>query len=261
MNLSQNPLISVVVTTHKRPHMLRRALNSLLAQKFSNFEIILCADETSVETKSVATELLRKTDSFVSAAHLKGPAQTRNIGMQLAVGNWVCFLDDDDTFCENYFSEVSRFLDLTNEIKYFNFTKLIEDRTNAEPILRAKQDIDISETSSDILYVHNYIPVNALMIPNCVAKLHSFDTHLESIEDWEWLLSLKIAGYQFKGHQGIYGPNVFVDPNESSRNKSKSAPLDVLSVFRKWPTSNESLRNARANFLAKQNINVPKDFL
>ena len=49
--MNQTPLISVVLTTHFRPQLLARALNSLLAQKVDNFEIIVCADEGSEETK------------------------------------------------------------------------------------------------------------------------------------------------------------------------------------------------------------------
>jgi len=60
-------LISVILTTHNRPTLLNRALNSLLSQEFKDFEIILCADEGAIDTKEIAFKLLRQTDSFISA--------------------------------------------------------------------------------------------------------------------------------------------------------------------------------------------------
>ena len=60
------PLISIVITTHHRPELLERALNSVYAQDCEHCEVVLCTDEGSVETKSVAVENLRTNDIFIS---------------------------------------------------------------------------------------------------------------------------------------------------------------------------------------------------
>ena len=101
-----NPLLSVVVVTHNRSGLLKRALSSVLRCKKDNYEIILCADDSSQETIEVAKEFLRAQDSFVRIPSMRGPAESRNFGAKLARGRWIIFLDDDDTFGHEYINKI-----------------------------------------------------------------------------------------------------------------------------------------------------------
>lgn len=257
------PLISVVLTTHMRPTLLRRALNSLVEQEFKDFEIIVCADEASRETLDTARLALRVQDSFLSAPYLKGPAETRNLGIKVASGRWICFLDDDDSFDRNYFNEASKLFDASDVIHYFNYTERKEARHDSQderPLFLKK---DIGNFSIDQLDLGNFIPINALFCPAHIAKANFFDGHLQSHEDWDWLISLKSQGYKYLHHEN-FGPNVHIDLSSSRNNdaiNSGSRALDYLSIYRKWPGASEELREGRERQMESFGLPIPRFFL
>ena len=251
-----------MLTTHFRPQLLARALNSLLAQKVDNFEIIVCADEGSEETKKIINLLLRPQDSFICAPNLKGPSQTRNFGIQLAIGEWICFLDDDDSFEENYFMAAKSLL-CENSINLFNYIEIKESREEGIPKLIHSIQKRVQAGAIDFIDVGNCIPINALFVPTAMAKQNPFDVRLQSHEDWDWLIALKRRGYLFTHHQN-FGPNIHID-EKSSRNSdsinSGSRTLDFLSIYRKWPSATDELKVARANQMAAFGLPVPPFFL
>ena len=257
------PFISIILTTHNRANLLRRALKSLLLQSCSTFEIILCADESSRETKEIAHSLLRESDSFLSTPNLRGPAETRNIGISLAVGKWICFMDDDNTYTEDYLASISNLSMESNQIHYFNYNEITEDRENEEPLIISTTKGDLSRFSIDQLLISNFIPNNVIALPTEIAKLHPFDVYLQSHEDWDWLISLKSKGYEFNYHQE-YLLNRHISEWSSKNNdaiKSKSIALDFLSVYRKWPTNSEEIKLKRADFMKRLGLNIDSNFL
>jgi glycosyltransferase involved in cell wall biosynthesis len=160
----QRPLISVAVATHQRPNLLGRALHSLTSQEFVGFEIVLCSDSSDVATADVALQFLRPTDTFLMAPGRSGSAETRNLGLQLCRGEWICFLDDDDTFDAKYFSNiVSRLAGEGGKIHYVNYSRISEQRGGEKGLfLRDKAYIDISAVPLEKLFIQNFIPNNSI---------------------------------------------------------------------------------------------------
>jgi glycosyltransferase involved in cell wall biosynthesis len=92
--MSAFPFFSVVIPTYNRATLLREALASVLAQEYSDFEVVVVDDGSTDETEAVVrasglpAQFLRQTNS--------GPGATRNRGIQAARGVYVTFLDSDD---------------------------------------------------------------------------------------------------------------------------------------------------------------------
>lgn len=250
-----NPSISIILTTHNRPDLLARALKSVCAQKFDDFEIILCADEGLSETKEVAFKYLRSADSFICAPRFNGPAETRNLGISIASGRHICFLDDDDSLPPTYFLESANFLSDANEVHFCNYFRVTDGQES--------ENIDLGGFPLEQVMVRNFIPCNTVFVPNAIAKCYPFDNRLQSHEDWDWLLSLINGGQTFK-HHSIFGPNVH-ENNQYSRNnsakESKSIGFDFLSIYRKWPAKSEDLKIARLEMLKTLGMLSPKEFL
>lgn len=90
------PLVSVVVPTRNRAAMLRRALDSVLAQTCRDFEVIVVDDASSDDTlQQLARHPDRRIRSLASDAP-GGAPRARNRGIAAARGCYVAFLDDDD---------------------------------------------------------------------------------------------------------------------------------------------------------------------
>lgn len=87
-------LVSCVVPTYNSERYLAKALDSILAQTYRPFEIIVADDGSTDETSKIATQYGDKT-RFV-CQETAGPAATRNLGLLNAVGEFIAFLDADD---------------------------------------------------------------------------------------------------------------------------------------------------------------------
>lgn len=91
------PLISVVIPTYNRSNALRRALQSLVLQTYKEFEVIICDDGSSDDTKKVVTSFSDKLNIvYLWEENWGGPARPRNNGCRIANGKYIAFLDSDD---------------------------------------------------------------------------------------------------------------------------------------------------------------------
>lgn len=90
------PVVSVVVPTHNRARLLRRAVDSVLRQTFRDFELVIADDASTDGTAEVAASFR---DVRVRVVHLpvnEGVAAARNAGIAASAGEFIALLDDDD---------------------------------------------------------------------------------------------------------------------------------------------------------------------
>ena len=98
MNSNDN-LISIVVPVYKVEKYLRRCIDSILAQSYQNFEIILVDDESPDGCPQICDEYANLHEN-INVIHQKnltpGASEARNAGIELAKGKYVIFIDSDD---------------------------------------------------------------------------------------------------------------------------------------------------------------------
>jgi glycosyltransferase involved in cell wall biosynthesis len=87
------PLVSVVIPTHNRPHFLAQAIDSVRAQTFTDYEIIVVSNGERADpaSRSIAAGCCR----YFQLAE-GNVSRARNFGVEQAHGEWIAFLDDDD---------------------------------------------------------------------------------------------------------------------------------------------------------------------
>lgn len=96
-------LISVIVPIYQVESELPRCLDSLLAQTYSNFELLLIDDGSPDGCARVMEEYARK-DARIRTFHKEngGVSSARNMGLEQAQGEYVCFVDPDDWVAPRY---------------------------------------------------------------------------------------------------------------------------------------------------------------
>lgn len=97
--LVSNPLVSVILPTHNRASMLPRAIDSVVAQFYSNWEIVLTDDGSTDNTPKVLDELRAKLGVArlnAERASAGGVCAARNHALARARGEFVVYLDDDN---------------------------------------------------------------------------------------------------------------------------------------------------------------------
>jgi glycosyltransferase involved in cell wall biosynthesis/SAM-dependent methyltransferase len=90
------PTVTVVLNTYNRVESLRLALGSVLAQTYTDFEVIVVDDGSTDSTADYLAQVTDQRVRFVSHPNMGLPA-SRNAGARLASGAWLAFLDDDDS--------------------------------------------------------------------------------------------------------------------------------------------------------------------
>ena len=113
------PTVSVVIPTYNRAADLARCLDSLLAQSFQDFEVLICDDGSSDDTASVAERYAQRlTLRYHWAENFGGPARPRNAGVELSRGAYVAFLDSDDWWAPRKLEESVRRLEAGADLVY-----------------------------------------------------------------------------------------------------------------------------------------------
>jgi len=91
------PTVSVVVPTFNRAKEVGRCLDSLVAQTFKDFEVLVCDDGSVDGTGDVVRRYSDRLNlTYKWSENFGGPARPRNIGVALARGEFIAFLDSDD---------------------------------------------------------------------------------------------------------------------------------------------------------------------
>ena len=91
--------ITSIITTHRRPKLLVRALKSLAAEQWKFSEILVVEDGEDPSTAALIRET--KVPCRLVQRTLHSVAKARNLGLREAKGDWVIFLDDDDIVYSN----------------------------------------------------------------------------------------------------------------------------------------------------------------
>lgn len=116
------PLVSFIIPVYNRDEFLRECLDSILSIKKFIFEIILIDDASIDNSKAIIDEYVEKTDK-IRAFFMKqniGPGLCRNFGIEKAEGEFIAFIDSDDTIDSNNWDKLLEEFDLNSDIAIFN---------------------------------------------------------------------------------------------------------------------------------------------
>lgn len=128
--VSQSEMISVIVPVYNVESYLRRCLDSLLRQTYTDFELVLVNDGSTDGSAEICEEYARK-DSRIRVLHQEnaGPSAARNHGVEHANGAYVTFVDSDDFVEDYYLYELHRALvENGADISICNFNSFNEER-------------------------------------------------------------------------------------------------------------------------------------
>lgn len=190
--MSQSPLFTVIIPTHNRPRLLRRAVRSVMDQEWTDWEGIIVDDgsDPAVDPGALPADrrisLLRQSPS--------GPAAARKLGLEQARGRYVCFLDDDDFFFPDHLGRLADHLRTRNypeTVLRLPLGPVHETATapvDPEAIARPRPYPAYSN-DSDALHQYWAAPcgLTSLCFPLGVRERYPIDPAVRAIEDFEWV--------------------------------------------------------------------------
>lgn len=112
--------ISIIIPTYNRSNYLKRAINSVMVQEYSNFEILVCDNGSNDDSKSLCETFCDSRIHWIDGSkEIKHPGAMRNLGLKSANGQILCFLDSDDYWFSSHLNQIRRYLNKYSAIAQF----------------------------------------------------------------------------------------------------------------------------------------------
>jgi len=196
-----DPFVSVCLVHHERPHYLAEAIDSLFAQTYKNFEVILVDDGSQdSESKKFLDEIsnlfaekgwkiIRQENKYLGAA--------RNCAAKHARGDFLLFMDDDNYATSH---ELEIFVNVAKETNadilacVANHFYVLDDILNNRPVSRY---IPLGNVGAMGIVYNLYGDANMLVKRKVFEELGGFkEVKKITLEDWEFLIRASLSGYK-----------------------------------------------------------------
>ncbi len=256
-------MFTIIVPTHDRPLLLRRTLQSLVAQTYKDFTVVIVADSSAyLPPYEELAQLAGRYVYLIRGSGIGGPAESRNMGLDIVRSKYVIFLDDDDTFEPDHLQSLADGIGNTSpDILFCDFKIRNEDRTVSPPQHLSTIDVSIADVTQDSVYVRNRIPNSCLVYDKSVVAPFRYDTGLIIYEDWDFLLDClkgKKLGYLPVNSVVIHKSGATAPENMRRGNTHDEKIVEVmLLLYSKHAAPNQETRLARQALLAGAGVNLP----
>ena len=176
-----NKLISVIIPTYNRPQLLKRAINSVKNQTYSNIEIIIVDGSNNNDA-----ELLFNNDEqykYIKSTY-NHPNVLRNIGINNSNGQLIAFLDDDDTWEKEKIEKQVKSFE-KNDIALCYTGKNIIGKNNFK-IKYSYKKPKFSSLLNSIMWDNFIGTTSSIMINKKVfSVIGKFDENLPALQDYD----------------------------------------------------------------------------
>lgn len=178
------PFFSIVIPTYNRAHLISKTLDSVLAQDFQDFEIIIVDDGSTDATELVVQPYLNERVHYYKKTN-EERAVARNFGTKKAQGEYICWFDSDDIMKPIHLSHAYHLIQTNKEANVLVLSHYISN-----PDLDIIETVTIPNNPNKIIYKGNIFSCNAVFVKKETALFNQFNEirALSVSEDYElWL--------------------------------------------------------------------------
>jgi len=181
------PMVSIIVPTFNRAGVIKRALDSIVAQNFKDYEVIVVDDGSTDDLAIVEKYSGLAPMRLIRHSQNRGAAAARNTGIAAAAGRFIAFLDSDDSWQPDKLAyQVAALQGAAPNVRACVTGYILH---------KGKRELTICPQTppghfkTEILFGCTISPGTALLIEHSVFdQIGLFDEDLRRLEDWDWLL-------------------------------------------------------------------------
>ncbi|MGL5682630.1 MAG: glycosyltransferase family 2 protein [Marinifilaceae bacterium] len=207
------PLISIIVPVYNVEQYLPKCIDSILAQTYTNFEVLLINDGSPDNCGAICDRYAEQ-DNRIRVFHKEneGVSSARNIGLDKAIGEWISFIDSDDWVEQEYLSSFINQIELETKVDLiFQGYKKIYASQSKEVRLSAISYIDMTDAFVNLhinhdffgytcikLYRHSVIKNNRLRFNKDITISEDLVFSLQYIQHCRKIVILDCCNYNYR---------------------------------------------------------------
>lgn len=190
------PLVSIIIPTYNRGHLIDETLDSVLAQTYPNWECIIVDDGSTDNTDTLVADYIDKDNRFqFFKLNHKGVSFARNYGLKKISGDYIQFLDSDDLIHEDKIKiALDDIIEKGGDNNDFVISNFMMFRESVDRLLPPFCQLNENVFSfSEVLYNWDFefnIPIHCGFFHKRVFENFRFSETLGAKEDWIMWLSL-----------------------------------------------------------------------
>jgi hypothetical protein len=188
----RNNIVSAVIPTRGRPHLVLRAARSALAQTYRDLEVIVVLDGPDAATSDALATIGDDRLRVIVLAHPQGAQNARNTGIKAATGDWIALLDDDDEWLpEKTAAQMAAAMNSAFRYPIVS-SKFLARARKDEFIWPRRQPY---EPLSEYLLARNgcsmgegMLTTSTLLFPKYLCGYYPFNPNLKRCQEVDWVL-------------------------------------------------------------------------
>lgn len=231
--MKKKPLISIVIPTYNRPNYLKKAIETVLDQTYSNFEILVVDDASTVDNLEIIQDFDDDRINFFKNKRRSGAPYSRNVGIKNAKGEFVAFLDDDDEWASPKLEVQLKAFDDTNIGLVVCYS--LDKRFGRERVSKPPESV----THADLLKSFNLSSTSTYLVRRKVFdEIGFFDLDLPSAQEYD--LAIRIS----KLYSVITVPDILMIQNASEGQISENWTRKIrgiMALYKKYANEYKSL--------------------
>jgi len=203
---------SVIMPTYNRANLIGKAIESVINQKYENWELLIIDDGSEDKTKQVVEKFVDKRIKYIYQENQERSA-ARNNGITHSIGEFICFLDSDDYYLPEFLTEFEKAIRENNYKNAFYFCNTYSER--GDGVLEKSVAADLTFENNYDFLLTNTIGTPRVCLPKVIVKKHLFNLKIKNGEDFE--LWMRLIGGLDINYVNLY-TQVFLDHEGRSIN-------------------------------------------
>ena len=252
--------VSVCIPTYNRSHYLQYAINSVLNQTYTDYELIICDDASSDDTANIVSQYQDSRIRYIQHPQNIGRSNNMRSGFNAAVGEYFIKFDDDDAIASEFLAKTVEILDTYPEVDFvctdhwvINAHSIRDESATQENSAKWGKDKLKAGIIPNLVaetFIKQSLQVGStLFCRQCLAEIDYMRPEADGCEDFDLLVRLAIAGYK-----GYFLPELLMEYRFHGGQTSLKQDIHFLSAktfcIDSYSFSEPELEKLRLNKLA-----------
>jgi glycosyltransferase involved in cell wall biosynthesis len=231
-----SPKISVCIPTFNRQHFLPLAIDSVLAQTYGDWELIVCDDGSTDGTSALMADYQARDQRIRYVRHDRNVGKSNNMrsGFDAATGDYFIKFDDDDRLTPEFLAKTCEILEQNDSVSFVGTDHWVIDEQNQQRLDwtdanskkwgRSTLKAGLIDDLVEVLFVKQSLQIGATLFRRSVLQAVGYmRANIQNCEDNDLLVRLAISG-----HQAYYLPERLMEYRFHPEQKGSGRAVQYL---------------------------------